>query len=658
MEKLDYEVIEMISDSDKSAVCLASCSEYDEPVIVKVIKHGDAKIVERISGIDSEHIPHILRWEQDGDEITVFEDYIDGKNIDEYVRETGADATAVKKLILQAGEALQYLHSMEPPIIHRDLKSSNILVSPEGVVKIIDFDASREYKDDSVHDTRTLGTQEYAPPEQFGYSQTDARSDIYSLGVVLRELLSIISDTSDRVEDHMSLHLRAVVNRATMFDPEDRFSDIGEMMDALKDPKKAMGILYGDDIIPIKRERYTLLYVAAGVAILCVIVAGIFLWKINGMNHDVEEATERFEIEESAKDAKEEETPEEDIAAWGDDTGQETSEDVAEPDSPTPTPFEGEVKEYTISTMDWRNDRSVIAEFYYWKEHPELSPIAVFYSGVIGLKARSIQMSSTESAYAETLEDTDWYQDEAGYIRLNQAFLDTLETDVVYTMVVDYESARLTFNVCAVDDLKKVRYGEASFLPGYTEYLRSEPGDITVVVSNSLGRKLKKLIDIDTGKKLDPKYYTYDEERQTVCFDKSLFESVPDGEYLNYYIIFESIPEIEDPPREKGPAITFCIRDRAYIRPVAEKSSYTVAADNSDDLMMPIEFNDAKGKLEYITITDNSTDKTVKLKKKQFKVADDGIIIKEKYLRTLKGGEYDLISEFGDVGILTHLIVL
>ncbi len=647
MGKLDYEIIEAISDSSKSAVCLASCSEYDEPIIVKVIKFGDAKIVERISGIDSEHIPHILNWNQNGDEITIFEEYIDGKSIDDYVRETGADATAVKNLILQAGEALQYLHAMEPPIIHRDLKPANIFVTPEGVVKIIDFDASREYKDDSAHDTRTLGTQEYAPPEQFGYSQTDARSDIYSLGVVLRDLLSILSDASDRVDDGMFSHLRAVVNRATMFDPEDRFSDIGEMMDVLKNPEKAMSGLKSDDIVSGKKERYTLFYIAAGVAVLCVIVAGIFLWKINVINHDAEETTERYEIAGTSKVAKEAKTSE-----------QVMSGEVTETDSPTPTPFAGEVKEYRISTIDWKNDRSVPAEFYYWKEHPEFSLIAVSYPPLINCKARSIQMSSTESFYAEMLKDTDWYQDAIGYIHLNQVFLDKLVTDVVYTMVVDYESALLSFKVCAVDDLKKVRYGEAAFLPGYVEYLRSEHSDKTVVITNSLGRKLKKLVDIDTGKKLDPAFYTYDEEKQTVCFDKSLFEHVPDGEYLNYYIIFESIPEIEDPPREKGPAITFCILDKAYICPVAEKSSYTIAKDNTGDLMMPIEFNDARGKLEYITITDDANNRTKKLKKKQYKVVDDGIIIKEKYLRTLKAGEYDLLSEFGKVGIETHLIVL
>ena len=92
--------------------------------------------------------------------------------------------------MLQLCEALEVLHGCNPSLIHRDIKPSNVLVNEEGILKIIDFDASRQYrKTKNTSDTRLLGTIEYAAPAQFGYAQTDFRSDIYSAGVVFSEIV-------------------------------------------------------------------------------------------------------------------------------------------------------------------------------------------------------------------------------------------------------------------------------------------------------------------------------------------------------------------------------------------------------------------------------------------------------------------------------------
>ena len=84
-------------------------------------------------------------------------------------------------------EVLVFLHGYG--IIHRDIKPSNLLLAPDGHIRLIDFDAAREGKPSADNDTRLLGTRGYAPPEQYGFAQTDSRADIYAAGVTMKQLL-------------------------------------------------------------------------------------------------------------------------------------------------------------------------------------------------------------------------------------------------------------------------------------------------------------------------------------------------------------------------------------------------------------------------------------------------------------------------------------
>ena len=92
---------------------------------------------------------------------------------------------------MQICEALEYLHTRKPAIIYRDMKPSNVMLKPDGNIKIIDFGIAREYKEQSLADTVSLGTKGYAAPEQFGgKGQTAARTDVYCLGVTLYHLVT------------------------------------------------------------------------------------------------------------------------------------------------------------------------------------------------------------------------------------------------------------------------------------------------------------------------------------------------------------------------------------------------------------------------------------------------------------------------------------
>ncbi len=159
---------------------------------------------------------------------------------------------------LQAFEAtcraVQVLHEkFDPPIIHRDIKPDNVIVVPDGVV-LIDFGAARSYNEDKDRDTHLYATRAYAPPEQFGYAQTDCRSDIYSLGMLLVFLLTgkdpdaeikqaVMQGESALMAKGLDAAASRVVTKACAFDPQLRFASIEEMLSCLNEQDDAAGSL-------------------------------------------------------------------------------------------------------------------------------------------------------------------------------------------------------------------------------------------------------------------------------------------------------------------------------------------------------------------------------------------------------------------------------
>jgi hypothetical protein len=138
---------------------------------------------------------------------------------------------------------LHYLHTRRPPIIYRDLKPSNIMLTPDGVLKLIDFGVARTHKVGKSKDTVAMGSAGYAPPEQYGKKQTDARSDVYALGATLLHLLTnmppiplqtpapgSIRKLNPSVDDRTE----GVVIRAMALDPGARFGDMAEFEQALQ----------------------------------------------------------------------------------------------------------------------------------------------------------------------------------------------------------------------------------------------------------------------------------------------------------------------------------------------------------------------------------------------------------------------------------------
>jgi serine/threonine protein kinase/Tfp pilus assembly protein PilF len=140
-------------------------------------------------------------------------------------------------------DVLSYLHAQHPPIIVRDLKPGNIMVTPTGDVFLIDFGIARTYKAGKQSNTENLGTAIYASPEHHGHGQTDARSDIYSLGATMYHLLTNVEPAPMETPLPGSLrrHVPTIseaterlIIRAMELDPSRRFPDAEAMRQAMR----------------------------------------------------------------------------------------------------------------------------------------------------------------------------------------------------------------------------------------------------------------------------------------------------------------------------------------------------------------------------------------------------------------------------------------
>lgn len=167
--------------------------------------------------------PNIARIEafyETEDGLCVIEEYIQGKTLEQLLLEQSVlQEEDVIQITISLCKALEHLHNLPNPIIHRDIKLANIMVDSFSHVLLVDFNVSRFYNQQMNMDTTILGTEGYAAPEQFGFTQTDARSDIYSLGIVMNYLLTGLHPKEFLYEGK----LRHIIQKCIHFDPDNRY---------------------------------------------------------------------------------------------------------------------------------------------------------------------------------------------------------------------------------------------------------------------------------------------------------------------------------------------------------------------------------------------------------------------------------------------------
>ena len=157
-----------------------------------------------------------------------------GETLEQYrARTGGCSEEECVRLGAELCALLERLHSLEPPLIHRDIKPENLVLGEDGRLGIIDFGIARCYAREKENDTRCMGTEATAAPEQYGFAQTDGRTDLYALGCTLIWLLTGSYERDSLERAPVSRRLRRVLLRCTSFAPEERYQTAGALRDAL-----------------------------------------------------------------------------------------------------------------------------------------------------------------------------------------------------------------------------------------------------------------------------------------------------------------------------------------------------------------------------------------------------------------------------------------
>lgn len=183
-----YKKLEKLAENQDKETWLVKNNMDKKLYIWKEIEIEMTDIYQKLRVISSKNLASVLDVVRIGDKAVVIEEYISGNTLQELIQSKRIGEGMAVDIVCQLLEVLSVVHGQN--IVHRDINPQNVLLSTDGVVKLLDFGIAREPKAGQGKDTTILGTAGYAAPEQFGFQQTDGRSDIYSLGALFHVMLT------------------------------------------------------------------------------------------------------------------------------------------------------------------------------------------------------------------------------------------------------------------------------------------------------------------------------------------------------------------------------------------------------------------------------------------------------------------------------------
>lgn len=220
-----YDMFRQLKESERGRVSVVRHRQSGTRYVFRQFE-GNSEVYKKLLNVSCPNLPQIYEVAERDGKTAVLEEYIQGDTLSYLLDGDLLTVSEAKRVTMQLCSALWVLHSMGA--VHRDIKPENVILRGDEAI-LIDFDASRIFKDESESDTRILGTTGYAAPEQYGISQSDERADIYALGVLLNIMLT---------GKHLSRKLASgrmgrIVQKCTMTNPKKRYKNVLYLMEAL-----------------------------------------------------------------------------------------------------------------------------------------------------------------------------------------------------------------------------------------------------------------------------------------------------------------------------------------------------------------------------------------------------------------------------------------
>lgn len=233
-----YELLSCIKHTEQKQVYLLLTKSGGSKAILKcgfgmyreILKEEAKRLVQ----MNGDGFPKLLFWEDSEETCFLVREYVEGDTLQELMeKEEPLGRQEALEAAIQVCGLLERLHQQKPPVIYRDVKPQNVVCTPRGEYVLIDLDTARAYKDGIGEDTVFMGTRGLASPEQYGYQQTDARTDVYGLGMLLLYLLTGGYEKNKNYEA-LPKRLKKIITKCTEFSPKDRYSSIKEVEQVLR----------------------------------------------------------------------------------------------------------------------------------------------------------------------------------------------------------------------------------------------------------------------------------------------------------------------------------------------------------------------------------------------------------------------------------------
>lgn len=196
---------------------------------------NEMEIMKKMADRKLSGIPKAYRIFEENGEVYLVREYIEGMSLAQMILQKGgiseAEICRISRKICQTAEQFQ---NPNEPMIHRDIKPENIVVTPGAEVVFIDFGTMRSYKKDGSRDTFVVGTRGTAAPEQYGYTQTDQRTDVYAIGQTMLYMVSESYEMNQLSECAVSRRMKKIIEKACSFEPDKRYGDAAQLRRAVE----------------------------------------------------------------------------------------------------------------------------------------------------------------------------------------------------------------------------------------------------------------------------------------------------------------------------------------------------------------------------------------------------------------------------------------